>query len=218
MKKRYIWGAILAILFIAFITYFIEKSFSFRINELENYIGSFGPWVPLLLLIMIIVTSSLGFISAVPVALTALLLNSYLAFFISIIGLTIGAAFSFFLARYIARDYIKRRFIKNIRILNEYDERIKEKGFLTILFLRLIPLIPYELINIAGGLSQIKFRSFILSTSIGVIPGAILTIYLIKNTQNVLSTQFAFAAILMILFFVVPLLSKNMRRIIFNLK
>jgi uncharacterized membrane protein YdjX (TVP38/TMEM64 family) len=51
----------------------------------------------------------------VPVILASLLLNNYTAFLISVLGLTIGAAFSFFLARSIARDYVERKFIDKIK-------------------------------------------------------------------------------------------------------
>jgi len=217
MKKRHLAGIIIAILILITALYFIERSFGFNITKIENYISSFGPWVPILLLMIIIITSSIGFIFNIPVAITALLLNSYLALFISILGLTIGASISFFLARYFARGYFKKHFINKINILEEYDKKIGENSFLKILFLRLIALIPYELINIAAGLSQIRFLPFISATFIGVIPGAILTIYLIKNTQNVFSLQFLFASILMTLFFVLPLLSRKLRKIVFNL-
>jgi len=218
MKKKIILTFVLIISLIILATYFIEKNFSFNINKIENYIASFGPWVPLLLLIIIIITSSIGFIFNIPVAITALLLNSYMAFLISILGLTLGASISFFAARYFGRAYFKKHFINKINILKEYDKKIHKNSFLKILFSRLIALIPYELINISAGLSRIKFLPFILATFIGVIPGAILTIYLIKNTQNIFSYDFLFASILMTLFFVLPLFSKKVRAIIFNLE
>ena len=217
MKKRHLAGIVLLLLAFVIAVYFIERSFSFNIVKIENYISSFGPWVPILLLIIIIITSSIGFIFMIPIAITALLLNPYLAFFISILGLTIGASISFFLARYFARDYFKKHFINKINVLKKYDEQIEKNGFLKILFLRLIALIPYELVNIAAGLSKIRFLPFILATFVGVIPGAILTIYLIKNTQDIFSSQFLLASILMTLFFVLPLLSKKLRKIVFNL-
>ncbi len=218
MKKRYIFSVILGVLILILITYFVEKSFSFRLNELENYISSFGPWVPVLLLIIIIVTSSIGFIFMIPVALAALLLNIYLAFFISILGLTLGALISFYISRYFARDYVHKKYIKNIEVLNRYDEHIGKKGFFTILLLRLISLIPYELINVAAGFSRIGFIPFISATFIGIIPGTILTIYFIKSTENIFSAQFLWASILISGFSLLPLASRKVRKIIFSLK
>jgi uncharacterized membrane protein YdjX (TVP38/TMEM64 family) len=198
------------------IVYFIESSYT--VADLKNYILSFGPWVPLVLLIIIIITSSIGFVSAVPVAIAALVLNVYLSFVISILGLTMGAAISFFIARYVGRDYVERRFIKRIKSLKRYDERLEKSGFLTILFLRMIYLIPYELINIAGGLSRIHFGKFILGTLLGIIPTIVITIYFVRSTNNYWSMQFVLALLIMTLFAVLPLLSRRIRQTVFNLK
>ncbi|VVB78875.1 SNARE associated Golgi protein [uncultured archaeon] len=218
MKKRYIISLIVGILFLILAIYLIEKAFSFKLNEIENYISSFGPWVPIILLVLIIITSSIGFVFPISVAIAGLLLNSYTAFLISIIGLTLGAAISFFAARYFARDYINKKYIEDRRILREYNEKIGKNGFLTIIFLRLIGLMPFELVNIAGGLSRVSALQFILGTLIGIIPGTILTIYLIKSTQNIFSTQFFIASILIALFFCIPLAFKKVRKIVFNLE
>ncbi|MBS3099693.1 TVP38/TMEM64 family protein [Candidatus Pacearchaeota archaeon] len=217
MKKGHVISLVLVILLIILATYFIEKAFSFNIAKLENYIGSFGSWVPILLLVLIIITSSVGLIFTIPVAITALLLNSYIAFFISILGLTIGAAISFFVARYIGREYFENRFRKNVEKLKDYDKTLSHEEFLRVFFLRLITLIPYELINIGSGLSRIKFLPFILATLIGIMPGTIITIYFMKSTQNIFSIQFLFASILIMGFSLIPLFSRKIRKIVFNL-
>lgn len=218
IKKRHIFTAILVLLFMALLTYYVEKSFSFRLTELENYIASFGPWIPVLLLIVIIITSSIGFVFMIPVAIAALLLNPYVAFFISILGLTLGAAISFFAARYFGRSYFERKFRSKISKLDSYEKGFAHKDFLRIILLRLISLVPYEIINIGAGLSRIKFLPFILATLAGIIPGIIITIYFIKSTQNIFSAQFLFATALMLGFSLLPLLSRNVRKIVFNLE
>jgi len=52
-------------------------------------------------------------------------------------------------------------------------EKFKGKGFLFILFLRLIPLIPFDIISYSAGLSEIKYKQFILATVFGIIPGVL---------------------------------------------
>jgi len=217
IKKRHILGILIITLFLITSTYLIEKSFSFKIVKLENYIESFGPWVPILLLIMIIITSSIGFVFTIPVAITALLLNGYLAFFISLLGLTLGATISFYISRYIGRDYFEKKFRGKITKLDNYEGGFAHEDFLKIFFMRLISLIPYELINIGAGLSRMKFLPFILATIIGIIPGIILTIYFMKSTENIFSIKFVFASMILIMFSFLPLISKKVRKIIFSL-
>jgi uncharacterized membrane protein YdjX (TVP38/TMEM64 family) len=214
-EKKIIIFVVLIIAAIVLLTRLIEGSFS--LAELKEIINSFGPWVPFVLLIIIIVTSSVGFVFMIPVALSALVLNIYVAFLISILGLTIGAAISFFLARGIGRDYVERKFIRKIKVLKRYDEHLRNRGFLTICFLRLIMLIPYELINIAAGLSRIGFLQYISGTLVGIIPGTMLTIYFVRSTNNVMSLQFILALLLMTVFAILPLLSRKIRDVVFNI-
>lgn len=213
-KKRIIIAVCIIAVLIGII-YFIEKSYT--IADLKNYAMSFGPWAPIFLMVMIIITSSIGFISPIPVAIAALVLNVYMSFIISIVGLTIGAAITFYVARYIGRDYVERRFIRRIKPLKRYDERLEKRGFWTVLYLRVIYLIPYELINIAGGLSRIHFRKFIVGTFFGIMPTIAMTIYVVRSATNIWSVQFLLALLAMLLFTVLPLLSRRIRRLVFNL-
>lgn len=190
----------------------------FDLQDLKNYLNSFGKWTPLVLLIFIIITSSIGFVFTMCVAVAALILGVYGAFFISVIGLTIGAAISFFIARYVGRDYVEKKYIHHVKKLEAYDQRLKRNGFLIMLFLRLITLIPFELINIVAGLSRIRFWPYISATFLGIMPGALLTIYFVATTKNLWSLQFFMATIFIVSFSLAPLLSKRIREIVFNLK
>ena len=132
-------------------------------------------------------------------------------------GLTIGALISFFASRYFFRDYVRKKFINEIKILNKCDEHLCKNSFLTIFFLRNISLIPFELTNIVSGLSGIDFWKYFLGTLLGVIPGTIITIYFIKSTGNIFSLGFFIGTLLVGAFFLLPLLSKRVRKIIINL-
>lgn len=187
----------------------------FKMNEVRDYVSSFGSYTPLILLVMIIVTSSIGFVFMVPVAVSAFILDIYSAFFISILGLLIGAIVSFFIARGIGRDYVERKYIHKIKSLEHFDEHLKKRGFITVLILRLILLVPYEIINIASGLSRVNVSSYFFGTLLGIIPGTILTIYFVSTTSHLMSKEFIFAAILLGIFSLLPLLSEKVRKVIF---
>lgn len=219
MKKETIHKVvgIIVLISIVLITmgYLIHRSIN--LTDIRDYVASYGNWAPFILLLMIILASSVGFIFQIPVAVAGLLLDTPTAIFISISGLTIGALISFSIAR-LFRSYAEKKFIDKIKSLEEYDEHLKKSGFLTILIFRLISIIPYELINIAGGLSRVKTHSFILATILGIIPGTIIAVYFAKTTANIDSIEFMVATIINILFAVLPLLSKRVRNIIFYSK
>jgi len=81
---------------------------------------------------------------------------------------TIGATLAFLVTRYLLRDAIQNRFGPRLEALNR---ELETRGFNYLLFLRLVPLFPFFLINLAAGLTRLPLRTFVLGTVIGIIPG-----------------------------------------------
>src|SRR6185369_4761674 len=51
------------------------------------------------------------------------------------------------------------------------NKELEERGINYLLFLRLVPVFPFFLINLAAGLTRLPLRTFVLGTMIGIIPG-----------------------------------------------
>lgn len=81
---------------------------------------------------------------------------------------TIGATLAFLVTRYLLRDAIIRRFGANLEGVNR---ELEARGFNYLLFLRLVPLFPFFLVNLAAGLTRLPLRVFVPGTLIGIIPG-----------------------------------------------
>ncbi len=219
MKKRYIFCIVfilLTILGTGLFTHFANTLLDSNFSFIKEYIISLGVWAPFVLFLFTIIASSIGFIFSIPVTISALLLPPFVAFIISALGLSFGAAISFFIFRLFARDFVHKRYIEKNESLKRYNEKIRQKGFWMVVLLRLIPFTPFELINIAGGLSKINFFEFLLATFIGIIPGTLLNIYFIHSTKNIFSIDFLISYALFSLFSVVPLLFKKVRHLIFK--
>lgn len=84
------------------------------------------------------------------------------------IAATIGATLAFLVTRYLLRDAVLNRFGTRLEGMNR---ELESRGFTYLLFLRLVPLFPFFLINLAAGLTRLPLRSFFLATMIGIIPG-----------------------------------------------
>lgn len=50
---------------------------------------------------------------------------------------------------------------------------MKKNGFLIVFLLRLVPLVPFDIISYSAGFSSIRFRDFISATLVGIIPGVV---------------------------------------------
>ncbi len=86
----------------------------------------------------------------------------------AVIAATLGATLAFLLARYLFRDLVTRRFGPKLATINR---ELEERGFNYLLFLRLVPLVPFFLINLAAGLTRLPVRTFFAGTLLGIIPG-----------------------------------------------
>ncbi len=88
-----------------------------------------------------------------------------------LMGAVLGTSATFFISRTFGRRWVKKMLRGRFRHL---DERLGQKGFATVLFLRLVPIIPYEVMNYVSGLSGIRFRDYFWATFLGSIPWVIL--------------------------------------------
>ncbi len=86
------------------------------------------------------------------------------------IGATIGAALAFLAARYLFHDMIQSKFGPRLEKINR---ELETRGLNYLLFLRLVPLFPFFLINLGAGLTNMPLRTFVLGTLVGIIPGSI---------------------------------------------
>lgn len=84
------------------------------------------------------------------------------------IAATIGATLAFLVTRYLLRDVVLNKFGDKLEGMNR---ELESRGFSYLLFLRLVPLFPFFLINLAAGLTRLPLRTFFLATMIGIIPG-----------------------------------------------
>lgn len=89
---------------------------------------------------------------------------------IVIVGATLGACAAFVVGRWLGRDAIERMAGAHLARL---DILVTKYGFASIVLVRLIPLIPFTVINYAAGLTSIGFRSYALATAVGIIPGTL---------------------------------------------
>ena len=122
---------------------------------------------------------------------------------------TIGATFAFLASRFLLRDWVQRRFGYALRAVNE---GVAREGAFYLFTLRLIPAVPFFLINLALGLTPIRTATFYWVSQLGMLAGTI--VYVNAGTQlaaiespaGILSPALLGAFVLLGLF---PLLAKK---------
>ena len=94
---------------------------------------------------------------------------------LTFLGATVGATFSFLVARYLARSAIERR-LADLPRFRAIDKAVARQGLKIIFLVRLSPFFPYNLLNYGLGLTRVKLRDYVLACC-GMIPGTFLYVY-----------------------------------------
>ena len=85
------------------------------------------------------------------------------------IGATTGATLAFLAARYVLRDWVEQKFGERIEPI---QAGFAQNAFSYLLTLRLIPAFPFFLVNLVSGLTRIPLGTYVIGTSVGIIPGS----------------------------------------------
>jgi uncharacterized membrane protein YdjX (TVP38/TMEM64 family) len=98
-------------------------------------------------------------------------------FLIALVGNVSGAAIAFFISRWVGRQWLRRKLLRN-RTLVALEPAVEREGWKIILLSQLHPLFPTSLLNYLYGLTRIRFRTCMLWVAIGQAPGLFLYSYL----------------------------------------
>jgi uncharacterized membrane protein YdjX (TVP38/TMEM64 family) len=92
------------------------------------------------------------------------------------IAAILGATWAFAIGRYLFRDLFDR-LIQGHPKFEAIDKAVAADGFKVVLLTRLSPVLPFNLLNYAFGLTQVSLKDYILG-SLGIIPGTVMYVYL----------------------------------------
>jgi len=114
---------------------------------------------------------------------------------VSIAGALAGATAAFAISRRTARASLEQ--VQSERAA-DIQRRLRAHGLLSIIALRLIPLVPFNLLNYLAGASAIRTRDYVVGTAIGIVPGAIAFATLGGSIGDPWSTAFVVAAVVVV--------------------
>lgn len=175
MKNPKLWIAVAALALIAAFFYFDLGQFLsleylkqkhqtildfYAENRLLTIVGFFGLYVAVAALSLpgaAILTLAAGAIFGF---ITGLVIVSFAS--------TLGATLAFLISRFLFRDSVQSKFGDHLDTINN---GVKEEGAFYLFTLRLIPAVPFFIVNLLMGLTPIKTMVFALVSQIGMLPG-----------------------------------------------
>ncbi len=142
-------------------------------------------WAPAVFVPIYAVGVAFGLPGSIPTLAGGAIFGVLRGMLYNTIGANLGALLAFLMARYLGRDFVARVLRGKAAQL---DQKIGAHGFGTILYLRLIPLVPFNALNFAAGISKVSLRDYVLGSLIGMLPGTLVYTYfadaLIRGTAE----------------------------------
>jgi len=176
MLRRLLPVAILLVGLALFLLLGLERYFSFEM--LSRHHAVLTSWVvnhAALAALLYVLVYALVVAFSLPIAIIVTPLGGFLfgvwmGAGLSVIGATLGSVLVFLAARTAFHDLFHAR---AGRALARLEEGFHRDSFSYLLFLRLVPVFPFWLVNIVPALLGMRLGPYTLATLIGIIPGAI---------------------------------------------
>jgi len=145
------------------------------VAALEAWIGQAGPVGPILFILVYALATVLFLPGSALTLAGGALFGPLWGTLYNLVGATLGATLAFVLARYLAGGYVERRAGGRLRQLKQ---GVESEGWRFVAFARLVPLLPFNLLNYALGLTRIPFFPYLLASAVFMVPGALAYTYL----------------------------------------
>ena len=161
------------------------------------------------------IAASLSLPSGTVLSLTfGFLFGRWIASALVVTAATLGATVVFLSARYLFGEAARRRLG---RVGERINDEFTHEGFNWLLFLRLTPFVPYFLVNLIPALTEIRVRTFVAATALGILPSTLIVTNLgqafgnIESTRGLLAPEALLALSLLGLLALFPVLLHHLR-------
>ncbi|MBU9615475.1 VTT domain-containing protein [Burkholderia multivorans] len=131
------------------------------------------PAAPVLLLLGYVIAATLAVPITLLIAATGLVFGAWPGFAYAGAGTLMAAVATYGLGRWLGRDAVRR--LAGARA-NRLSEHLGKRGVVAMTVLRLLPIAPFTVVNLVAGASHIGLRDFVIGTTIGMLPGIVLTV------------------------------------------
>ncbi len=174
--KFYIKFSILVVIIISIIAIAITGKIDLNniLSEIETFRSN--PYAPFVYIGVYI----LGVILAIPGTLLTIVAGPIFGLWQGIlyvvIASNIGCQITFAISRFLGRDLVEH-LIPSDGNLDKMEKSIEKNGFIYLLYIRLLPIFPFNVINYLSGLTPISFKDYALATFLGMLPGTGVYVY-----------------------------------------
>lgn len=136
--------------------------------QLRDWATSVGPWFPLAFLAAHVVVTVLPFPRTAFTLAAGLLFGPALGIAIAVTASTLSALIALHMVRALGWQFTS--LVSHPRV-DALDAQLRSRGWPAVLSLRLIPAVPFSVLNYAAGASSVRVVPYLLATVAGLVPG-----------------------------------------------
>ena len=192
--------------------FFIQKKQDFdELYKKQPFLFPLG----FLLFYVLCSTLSLPLVALLTLA-SGFLFGFFVGSFVVSVGSTIGASLSFLISRFLLRDFVQNKFHSRLKTINK---GLKKEGGFYVFSLRLIPILPFFMINLLMGVSSIPTKKFVVASFLGMLPASLVYVNAGTQLSKVPSVKELFSLPLLLSFallaslpWIIKLLLKNLKK------
>lgn len=178
--------------------YFFSQYNEFNRENVRDFVDGSGLWAPLAYFLVFIVASPVPFIGPIITAAGGLLFGVVRGTLYTVLSTTFASLVPFWIARSLGQEWVEEQ-VDGGRIEQIYQQSEGHSGFVFILVLRLVPVVPWEIQNYIAGLTKISVPLFLLASFVGLMPGTFAYTFLGSAAPEPGSWQFIAAVALVII-------------------
>ncbi|RDV03393.1 TVP38/TMEM64 family protein [Undibacter mobilis] len=175
------------------------------VAALQTRVESLGHWAPAGFIMLYAVSTVAGLPGGVLDVVGGAVFGPVYGSLINLAGGTLGAAGAFLVARHGAADWVRRRAGPRVQ---KVMTSVEADGWRFVAFVRLVPVIPYTIVNYMLGLTRIPFWHYVLATLVFMAPSTIAYTYigyagtqaLAGDTDNIRYALLMLAVIALVIF------------------
>ena len=142
----------------------------FSADAVTLWLEQLGFWAPLVYVLLYAV-SPVFLLPASPLSLLGgAVFGPLVGSVLTLVGATAGASLAFLVARHVAGDSVRKRAGGR---LDQVMHGVEDEGWRFVVLMRLVPLVPFNLLNYAFGLTRVRFGHYVAATAVAIIPGVV---------------------------------------------
>ncbi len=220
MKQKIIFITIFLLVIVAIKIFDLDAVFTFE--NLKNQQNVLYTYVTNHYYLTVVVFISIYIVSVaflIPIATVLTLAGGFLfgsiagVVFVNI-GATVGAIFAFIFSRYLMEKKLQSKYEKQLK---KFNYELEQNKYQYLFSLRFLPIFPFFLVNFLCGLTKLDIKTFIITTSLGIIPGSFVYTYAgsqlstISSIGDIFTKEILSAFVLLGLLTLMPVIIKKFK-------